>query len=113
MSRRRNFTPEEKADMRRLKADGWTYKRLARAFATSPAGVHAICNPKPPKPKEPKKKAGEVCRAAYKPSPEDYAARLSEIPPDTRTLTARLMGDPIPGRRAIDKRSALGVGVMA
>lgn len=28
----------------------------------------------------------------------------AEIPPDTRDLTARMFGDPIPGRRAIDKR---------
>ena len=33
---------------------------------------------------------------------EDAAARLAEIPPDTRTLTQRLCGDPIPNdpRRA-------------
>jgi len=30
---------------------------------------------------------------------EDAAARLAEIPPDTRSLTGRLMGDPIPGDR--------------
>lgn len=28
---------------------------------------------------------------------------LKTIPEDTRDLTARLMGDPLPGRRAIDK----------
>ena len=37
---------------------------------------------------------------------EDVAARLAEIPRDTRDLTARLMGDPLPGRRAIDRRVA-------
>lgn len=40
-------------------------------------------------------------------SPEakrDGYRRLAEIPPDTRDNTARLMGDPLPGRRAIDKR---------
>jgi hypothetical protein len=40
------------------------------------------------------------------PPAEDIAARLAEIPPDTRSLTARLFGDPIPGRRAIDQRRA-------
>lgn len=35
---------------------------------------------------------------------EDAAARLAEIPPDTRSLTARLAGDPLPGRSALDKR---------
>lgn len=34
---------------------------------------------------------------------EDVAARLAEIPEDTRTITGRLFGDPLPGRRAIDR----------
>jgi Helix-turn-helix domain len=34
---------------------------------------------------------------------EEFMARLAEIPPDTRDLTARTFGDPLPGRRAIDK----------
>lgn len=33
-------------------------------------------------------------------------ARLSRIPPDTRCLTGRLMGDPLPGRSALDMRLA-------
>lgn len=32
----------------------------------------------------------------------DAERLLAEVPPDTRGLTERLMGDPIPGRRAID-----------
>lgn len=39
-------------------------------------------------------------------SQETLEARLAEIPEDTRDLTARLMGDPLPGRRAIDRREA-------
>jgi len=35
--------------------------------------------------------------------PECLAARLAEIPPDTRTLTGHLFGDPLPGRSAFDK----------
>lgn len=38
------------------------------------------------------------------PNPADVAARLAEIPPDTRNLTARVCGDPIPGRSALDLR---------
>lgn len=38
-------------------------------------------------------------------STESDAVRLAaRIPPDTRDLTARLCGDPLPGRRAIDMR---------
>lgn len=35
--------------------------------------------------------------------PDVVAARLAEIPEDTRTITARICGDPLPGRRAIDR----------
>ena len=35
----------------------------------------------------------------------DAARLLAEVPPDTRGLTAKLMGDPLPGRRAIDRIS--------
>ncbi len=31
-------------------------------------------------------------------------ARLAEIPADTRSKTARLCGDPLPGRSALDRR---------
>lgn len=30
---------------------------------------------------------------------------LARIPPDTRDLTGRLLGDPLPGRSALDKRA--------
>lgn len=33
-----------------------------------------------------------------RPKKDEIAARLAEIPEDTRPLTARLMGDPLPGR---------------
>lgn len=39
-------------------------------------------------------------------SKEDGVARLAEIPADTRTLTGVLLGDPLPGRRALDRRPA-------
>jgi hypothetical protein len=44
---------------------------------------------------------------------DESALRLMEmIPPDTRDLTARLFGDPLPGRSALDayveKRKAQG-----
>lgn len=47
-----------------------------------------------------------ICRERGRPSPEDIAARLAEIPEDTRDLTGRLMGDPLPGRSAQDRYTA-------
>lgn len=48
--------------------------------------------------------------------PDVVAARLAEIPEDTRTITGRLFGDPLPGRRALDakcqaKSPSLWIGV--
>lgn len=36
-------------------------------------------------------------------SPSDVRARLAERPPDTRSLTGRLLGDPLPGESALDR----------
>lgn len=36
--------------------------------------------------------------------PHEVIERRRAIPPDTRSITAIICGDPIPGRRAIDKR---------
>lgn len=37
---------------------------------------------------------------------DEYEARKSEVPTDTRTLTQTLLGDPLPGRSALDRRRA-------
>lgn len=34
---------------------------------------------------------------------KDAIKKLSQIPDDTRDLTARMFGDPLPGRRALDR----------
>lgn len=38
-------------------------------------------------------------------SRQEFAAMVSNIPRDTRDLTARIMGDPVPGRSALDRKS--------
>lgn len=42
--------------------------------------------------------------AAPRPPQADYLARFAEIPPDTRTEAAKLMGDPLPSRSALAQR---------
>lgn len=37
--------------------------------------------------------------------PEEAARAIASVPPDTRNRTARLCGDPLPGRSALDRRS--------
>lgn len=40
-----------------------------------------------------------------RPDERDVAARLAEIPPDTRNLTQRLCGDPLPMRSALYRKT--------
>lgn len=37
-------------------------------------------------------------------SPAELVARLQSIPEDSRSLTGKLLGDPLPGRSALDQR---------
>jgi hypothetical protein len=41
----------------------------------------------------------------------EYAEKLSEIPPDTRSVTGLVMGDPLPGDRR--RQKYVGVGYQA
>lgn len=42
-------------------------------------------------------------RTVGRPSKEAVAALLKLIPPDTRSLTGCICGDPLPGRSALDR----------
>lgn len=77
---RRKCDPDYREKDNAKKA-GWRSRRHKRLLPT-PTGVH-------------------VRRSITK---QEYAARLAEIPPDTRTFTQRFFGDPIPNdpRRAND-----------
>lgn len=52
-----------------------------------------------------KRRAGLSARVAARTGPE-FDALLAAIPPDTRDLTARFCGDPLPGRSALDRRQS-------
>jgi hypothetical protein len=47
--------------------------------------------------------------ARFRPTPAELRALARAIPPDTRDVTARLCGDPLPGRSALDRREEAGV----
>lgn len=46
--------------------------------------------------------------ADARPSASELMERVREIPLDTRDLTAKVFGDPLPGRSALDRREARG-----
>ncbi len=107
------LTPEQKAKARELRALGWSYLRISSVIGCAPESLRRHCDPtaaarirdsRADETPEPKRKAGrQFVRNIYAAARADFEARIAEIPPDTRDLTGRLMGDPIPGRRAIDK----------
>lgn len=39
----------------------------------------------------------------FRPTPKELQALARSIPADTRSLTARIAGDPLPGRSALDR----------
>lgn len=49
---------------------------------------------------------GTVVRSLSRPDPDETARLLALIPADTRSLTGRICGDPLPGRSALCRRQA-------
>lgn len=52
------------------------------------------------------KKAAGLTYPVNKIPREVWEARIAEIPQDTRDLTARICGDPLRGRSALDRRAS-------
>lgn len=96
----------------KLKADGFNIKEIAAALgvAKSTASKHMSPNYRQKdieyrrrnvlgvRPKSPIFMAERALKA------EEVEARMAEIPEDTRNLTSRAFGDPLPGRSALDRR---------
>jgi hypothetical protein len=128
VSRRAVLTDAMKAEITRLRRSDpkqYSYNALARMFGCSVAAVHLFFNPDAAaRYNEAKKQAYADCRYRYRdkrrkrdrtfdrsesvdrtvgerPDPAEVLRMLAAIPPDTRDLTARLCGDPLPTRSAL------------
>lgn len=109
------LTAEQSEECRRLFAEGWTIEGLASHFMCSTQSIRRRVDARYAEARrryenaQRKREAGpaaEERRIAEKHATKsDRLARLAEIPPDTRSLTARICGDPIPGRSALDRRA--------
>lgn len=100
----RRLTEEQAAEVRALYADGMTQQAIAGMYGVSRSVIGRHC-------------AG-VKDSKYKPrrpqilprSPleteawQDFMARRHEIPKGPVTLNQALLGDPVPGRSALDRR---------
>jgi hypothetical protein len=110
-----HLTAEQIAEAKRLYADGWSYPRLGERFGCDYKTVKLALDADYAKERRMQvNSAARLRRSPYKRPAgrenasgasvkEDAAARLAEIPKDDRSLTARLMGDPLPTRSALDK----------
>lgn len=102
-------------EAQRLRDDGWKWSALGARFKCSPETVHRAVDPsfadrmrdKAVRHRMRDKNGTErngLPRADYASTRADAAARMAEIPADTRTLTARMFGDPLPGRSALARK---------
>lgn len=109
--------PDKLAELRRLRDAGWQNAELVRHFGCSFGVIarhlddDALARHRDAERKRDSRRR-EALRAdrpelvryvdRLRADPADIEARLAEIPRDTRSLTGRLFGDPIPGdpRRA-------------
>lgn len=84
----RKYSDEDRALMREMHRDGKTWWQIGQHFGVS--GESARCA------------AHWIGRTAVQ---QNIIEQLfAAIPKDTRGLTARLCGDPLPGRSALDRR---------
>ena len=92
------------ATARALRAGGLSHNAIARTLGCSGSHIQRVLSPARPGGRRPPHRIAwrVMPDPAGGPSPADLHARRREMPDDTRGLTARLMGDPIPGdaRRA-------------
>lgn len=87
----------------------WSYRQLAERFGVSAQAMfYALSDAS-------QRRAAIIRRASLGPPTvtrlrvsveQDAAIRLTEIPEDTRDLTGRFFGDPLPGRSALDQKKA-------
>ena len=106
---------EKKFDMEaavRLKSEGHCIKHIARMLGVCPSIAYKHMNPNV-KAKMNKDRREKYLGARIKwmfpidrSAREDAVALIAEIPSDTRNLTGRMFGDPLPGRSALDRRLA-------
>lgn len=103
----------DEAEAKRMLSDGASYTRVASYFGTTTTSVrcwvdleYAAFYRLQVNERRRSKTGDRPPRhsVSYTLPPEaDSMARLAEIPEDTRTLTQRICGDPLPGRDALSR----------
>ncbi len=110
--------PWDEAEARELLAKGTPYNQIAKIYGSSWSAVRCWLDPEfAAKRRVQRNTAKRISRSRagkaasinnYRSPPSsDISLRLAEIPPDTRSMTQRLMGDPLPQRSALAKRGTV------
>jgi hypothetical protein len=87
-------------EAQRLRAAGKNYREISESLNVSCTSVRRMVG------------ALEVIRVVNRQPAENTSDKatvrklLKQVPPDTRGLTARIAGDPLPGRSALDQQVA-------
>lgn len=108
MSNRR-ATPEDRARAAQLREMGYSYLRIAKMIGYTHLTVRAWFSEKA---KHDQRRKYDEMRAYRACVPRDLVHKVRTdadaakqiVPKDTRDLTARFCGDPLPGRSALDRR---------
>lgn len=119
---RSKLTDAQIEEAKKMAAAGKNWVEIGRRFGVTDMTAHVLCDPEfrekvnARKRRENKRRSelyassvpSFIRHATGRPAKEDVEARLAEIPADTRDLTAKAFGDPLPGRSAWDKRTTNG-----
>lgn len=102
-------------EAKRLRSEGLTFAEIGKALGVTGSTAHNWLDPSFAQARRDQINRNRGSRplrrvtstatrtAAGAPSDTDIEKRLREIPQDTRSLTGRLFGDPLPGRAALDQ----------
>lgn len=106
----KRLTEQQIATATRLRALGWSYARIADNIGCHPESLRRHCDTafkeKPSRAERAPTPFRRSFANQHSATRDAIEARLAEIPEDTRSLTGRICGDPLPGRSALDRRGA-------
>lgn len=101
----RKLTQEETQEARQMARSGVGFDVIAQRFGCHAQTVRRAVDPEYGERRRETVRQNRLSHGyAARATEADWRSRLAEVPRDTRDLTAHLLGDPLPGRSALDRR---------
>jgi hypothetical protein len=101
------FSADDLRKARSLRNTGSSWRRVAAVFGCSDEAVRSRLDPAYAAVRRARFDAPSVKTEPGRVSPDEAKRLLATIPADTRSRNAKLMGDPLPGRSALDQRELM------